>query len=189
MANYFVGDVEFFMAASDFSAAMAALRAAAPTVDRAYGLNGWGRGILEASEGREPHEAIARIFDSCGWEPVFDQDGNIVTLDMSPGGSPDYVAGSNTDPLFDIVAPYVRDGSRVQMLSEDGADVIYHFRGGTCETGAKVDPLDPRRERCAVVSLGLLERIRAYLLASDAVVGGGTGAALAADLEREMSTD
>lgn len=189
MSESFVGDVEFYLAAPDIPAAVEALQAAAPTVDRAYGLNYWGERVLQASDGLEPREALASIFDYCGWEPYFDLDGAITDLALTDLGSADSSVFFTTKPLFDALAAFVRDGSSVQLLSEDGADVVYHFRDGTCTSGAKVDPLDPRSERRAVVSLDLLERIRAYLLASDVAGNGNTGAALAAELEREVHAE
>lgn len=67
-ALYFACDVKFFIAAPDFPPAVAALRAAAPTVDEGWGIYGWGEKVLDASEGLEPREALTAIFDNFGWK-------------------------------------------------------------------------------------------------------------------------
>ncbi|MGO8949628.1 MAG: hypothetical protein ACLQUY_18650 [Ktedonobacterales bacterium] len=201
MSELFAGDIEFFIAAPDLPPAVAELRAAAPTADEAYGVFSWGEKALAASEGQEPAEAIRRIFDALGWELLFDPDGNIVDMQLTKFGSRDTSTESYLHPLFYTLAPFVRAGSHVQVLTDDGADFVYHFQSGRCDYKTNMDPLVPYKadplvpnnldplvpyyERDVVLRLDLAERILAYLRASG-VAGEGAGAALAAELERAL---
>ncbi len=163
MSELIAGDVEFFIAAPNLPRAVAALRAEAPTADEAYGLYSWGQKVLEASEEQEPPEAIRRIFDRCGWKLQFDPDGNVVDMQLTDSGSVDPNTESYLHPLFYTLAPFVREGSRVQMQTEDGLYVVYHFHNGRCTFNTKMDQLppylDPSSEREVVIGLDLAERI------------------------------
>jgi hypothetical protein len=183
MAQCFVGDVTFFINAKDFPAVVAALRAAAPTADQRFGSNYWGETILKESEGREPREALAHIFAYCGWIPYFAANGDITDLRATGWDA----GAAETESLFYTIAPFVRDESSVQLMSDEGMDLVYHFREGQCMYSAKVDPLDIRPHARVLVSRILLERISAYLVASNGDTG--LGAALAAELAQDINRD
>jgi hypothetical protein len=170
--SLFAGRVEFFLAAANIPAAVAALHTAAPDSlieDTNQGLGDW---LAELPADLEPREALTRICDFCdfcGWGPYCGRDGDVVDWYVTDPNS----AGFHLDPLFYALAPYVRDGSYVQVTDSEGLDLVYHFRGGTMDYGTKVDPLD-HREWGVVVRRELLERVRAYLIASN-VAGGRNG--------------
>jgi hypothetical protein len=179
-ANWFSPDVKFFIGASDFAAAAAGLRAAGPQVEHEWADSDWDEDVVgNLPESLEPREVLQQVFERCGWNTHFDAGGNLSNVYIDRWGISEQVAALHTASVFSALGHYVREGSYVQVVSSDGIDVVYHFRGGRCVEVAKVDLFGERR---ALVDRDVHGRVRAYLEAS-----GEEGRALATELERATS--
>jgi hypothetical protein len=84
--------------------------------------------------------------------------------------------------LFFTIAPYVRDGSLVYMFINTPAASACRFHSGACVTTWFRDYVESKDIR---VAPGLLERVRAFLIASD-TANGGPATALVAEVERAL---
>jgi len=68
-----------------------------------------------------------------GFVPKYDYDGNITEIDFVA----DYIGDPGS--MFSKIAPYVKDGSYIEMRGEDGYHWKYIFSDGKCkEVTAKV---------------------------------------------------
>jgi hypothetical protein len=129
MTEYFIGDVEFFVAADDTPMAVATFRAASPD-NIEEDINSYlGRRIVNLPTDLEPRAALTRVFGFYKWRVTSGQDGSVTKMVLPSAGVEDHVADT-PDALFDKLASYVREGSHVQMVSSDGAAWSRHFRGG-----------------------------------------------------------
>lgn len=171
-----------FMAAETFPDAIAAVRqdVQEETDDWAwpYELKDL---LPKLPDDAEPRHALERILDACGWQASFDASGYICNLTLTKEAS--RASGLNTErtgSLFWTLAPFIRYGSRVYLTDNHANARVCHFRDRKCRVEYFRDYTRPDR---ALVSYALLERLRAYLIASD-VVGGGPAAKLLTDLQR-----
>ena len=71
---------------------------------------------------------IIQKLESHGYVSKLDDDGNITSLSFY-GDKLSYDEGE----MFKIVAPYVEDGSYIEMHGEDGAQWRWAFSGGDCQ--------------------------------------------------------
>ena len=179
---YFANGESFFMAAETFPDAIAAVRqdVQEETDDWAwpYELKDL---LPKLPDDAEPRHALERILDACRWQAPFDASGNTCNFALTKEAS--RAGGLNTEQtgsLFWTLAPFVRHGSRVYLTDNHANARVYHFRDGKCRVEYFRAYTQPDR---ALVSDALLERLRAYLIASD-VAGGGPAAELLAELQR-----
>ena len=82
-------------------------------------------------------EYLGRIYkdlENYGYVPITDNDGNVTDLDFA-GDKLAY----DEDEMFEKIAPYVDDGSFIEMSGEDGAQWRWVFSGGKVrEVKAKI---------------------------------------------------
>ena len=86
---------------------------------------------MNSSTFRVKTENTARILSKMtrfGYEPEMDDDGNIVGVEFV-GEKISY----SEDTMFDAIAPYVEDGSFIEMTGEDGCMWRWVFKNGTCK--------------------------------------------------------
>lgn len=69
---------------------------------------------------------IEKIFDIWRWAISLDDDGNIVDIGFRGEKSGD------DNMLFQAIAPYVKEGSYIEMRGEDGAMWRWVFKNKTC---------------------------------------------------------
>ena len=70
---------------------------------------------------------IAKI-QRFGYIPKLDNDGNIVEIDFEGER-----LGHDEDVMFNAIAPYVEDGSFIEMVGEDGDRWRWVFKNGECK--------------------------------------------------------
>jgi hypothetical protein len=181
---HFANGAGFFMAAETFPAAIAAVRrdVQQETDDTAwpYKLEDLLASLLEDAE---PRRAFERILDACGWKATFDVGGNITEVGLTEDASQyDALDILWTESLFWTLAPFVRRGSRIYLTNNHARAWVYRFRDGACQDEYFHDYTRPDG---MMVPRELLERLHAYVMASD-VTGGGPAAELLADLNRAL---
>lgn len=71
-------------------------------------------------------ETLESLFEVWGWEAEVDAHGDIVSLTFSSEKR------GAEEKLFAAIAPYVRPGSFIEMVGEDGALWRWCFDGKTC---------------------------------------------------------
>jgi hypothetical protein len=181
---YFTPESRFFIAAEDVVEALRALQALSPSSQSGYDeVNDVVEAVNNAA-GKEPRQALESIFGESAWKVEFDTAGAVTGVYLHRWGVEDHVIDTlATDVIFYTIAPYVRSGSYVRLISGWGTDVTYHFDNGKCDYKAAVDPLDAN---IVVMYRSLAERIHAYLIASD-ITGSGTGIELATEMERLLT--
>ena len=72
-------------------------------------------------------EAVTRIFADAGYETDVDSSGNIV------GCNPDGSGIVDDDTLYEALAPFMRDGSFLEICNEMGDNWRRVFAGGSCK--------------------------------------------------------
>jgi len=80
-------------------------------------------------EGAEKNPFLTKALDRfySDWDPGYDDEGNIVELD--------FIEEKRADDheFFHATAPYVEQGSYIQMRGEDGAMWRWVFKDGECK--------------------------------------------------------
>jgi len=77
---------------------------------------------------------VIKKLENYGYTAELDDDGNIIRLDFNR----DKIA-YDEDTMFQAIAPYVEDGSFIEMAGEDGDRWRWVFKDGKCkEVRAKV---------------------------------------------------
>ena len=70
---------------------------------------------------------LIRLFDQGRWAVEFDDDGNVNDIQFEGEKK-----GWGEDELFEKIAPFVKDGSFIEMHGEDGGMWRWVFKNGTC---------------------------------------------------------
>jgi hypothetical protein len=70
---------------------------------------------------------LTKILNAWRWNPNFDMEGNVVNIEFTGEKLGD------DQILFDAIAPFVKEGSYIEMRGEDGAIWRWVFDGKTCE--------------------------------------------------------
>jgi hypothetical protein len=124
-------DTDFFIPASNFDAALAAIKGVMSNQSDMHGgsyafgeqVERWyswvnSLAVLES-------ETLADALSAWRWEPYTDEEG-VYQISFSGEKS------GQDDVLFRAIAPYVKAGSYVAMRGEDGALWRWYFDGATC---------------------------------------------------------
>jgi hypothetical protein len=182
-AHYYADGYQFYLAATVFPAAIAAVRKAVLEAEDEYE---WPFHLqneaTQLAEDAGPRVVIERIFALCVWKVTFNDAGDIREIQLPrswEGAAEGEFDIEQARALFFTIAPYVREGSLVYLFINTPAAAACRFQDGKCVTTWFRDYIESSDIRIAP---SLLERVRAYLVASD-VNGGDTGARLAAELE------
>lgn len=81
---------------------------------------------------------VSKKLKNYGYTAELDDDGSIISLDFNG----DKIA-YDEDTIFQAIAPYVGDGSFIEMIGEDGERWRWVFEDGKCkEVRAKLTWLD-----------------------------------------------
>jgi hypothetical protein len=71
-------------------------------------------------------ENLVKAIKCWGWEPSVDAEGNITGINFAREKS------GQENLLFDAIAPFVQDGSYIEMSGEDDVMWRWVFKGGEC---------------------------------------------------------
>lgn len=98
---------------------------------------------IENKNKRAAYEAVKKEYDKEAWmrscrtiEDVLYSSTYYVSLDSSNNITDIEFWGENTgheDRIFSLIAPYVKDGSYIKMVGEDGDQWKWVFGNGKCE--------------------------------------------------------
>ncbi len=131
---------QFFIAAEDADSALAAIVAMQA---RAEDMTG---GSWDTATGARTEQyyswmndidfndfrSIEDALQAWGWPVTLDQDGNVIDIHFENEKMGD------EDKLFDAIAPYVRPGSYIEMVGEEGDRWRWVFDGKTCKEVAAI---------------------------------------------------
>lgn len=119
-----LADQDFHMPACGHEDALAAIKAMRPT-------RRWGWPWVDEGEVRGA-TTLQKAMSAWRWEPLFDsKTWDIVGLEFTGEKSGD------DEGLFKAIAPYVMDGSYLEIVGEGGGRWRYVFRRGECR---RVEP-------------------------------------------------
>ena len=104
----------FFLPKEKQQEALKAIKIAGENKPRIFGSH-----ILQA-------QTLQEVLDWWCWKPQFDDEGNIVAIHFEGQKSGDDLE------LFNAIAPFVKEGSFIEMSGEDGAIWRYQFDGKIC---------------------------------------------------------
>jgi hypothetical protein len=128
---------DFFLAADQKPAAMAAMRQLALHASDGSGMGGgarwfsWMNGTPFSTDWKGPFRAtLEEVFDDWRYPVKTDEAGNIVGIYFNGEKLGDELV------FFKSIAPYVREGSYLNMSGEDGERWQWFFDGTTCEEKA-----------------------------------------------------
>jgi hypothetical protein len=121
---------DFFIEASKKDAALAAIKALATETDKMSGFTSRGGAIIErhfswvTTENFVNAKTLAQAMQEWQWLADEDADGNITYISFEGEKLGD------DGVLFEAIAPFVKDGSYIEMSGEDGCRWMWCFKNG-----------------------------------------------------------
>jgi hypothetical protein len=119
---------EFFIAANDIASAMQAMRELSIQTDKMSGASYQGGKVVSrhfswVDMDYAQKTSFPKMLECWGWEPYVDDEGNIASIEFQRTKLGDEVH------LFKALAPFVKEGSFIQMRGEDGSLWRWTFDG------------------------------------------------------------
>lgn len=125
---------QFFISRESLPQVREAIRSMLGDVEDEGRGGAWKGGVKTASwyswvenEELENAQNAVEAIQAWGWEPELDDDGNIVDIYFQ------WEKLGQEDLMFQRIAPWVKDGSYIEMSGEDGCVWRWVFKDGECQ--------------------------------------------------------